>query len=794
MDNLFMNYNFAEQYYEELLTENDKYLLEVSNSYHEGAFIICLDFDIVFISQHWKERIGHENKTSFIGKEVLKDIIHPDDLKRIKDSYLICINKNSNKLRIEFRIKDKYNKYLWVLGHITIFKNELNSPEKICGTFYDITELKEKKQELKNSQALLNTILVNSIDGVNMIDYSTGKYLFASPAFSIMTGIEIEELRSFTSTETLERIHPEDRIKYINKFSEKKDISNFRFRYRHNNGQYIWFSYNSKLIKDSDGNPLAYVNNCREVSDKVAEEAALIENEKLYRSLFLNSDEAFALFEPILDEFGNISDVIYIYTNKAWELISEVNLECAAGKNASNIKINKDERCIEKILNVLKTGDSDISRLKNKKTGKWYDKLIFKYGDNQIGILYKDVTYEQIIEDKLLLAKEELASSKEHKYSSLFNSIDDGLSIVDFINDDEGDVIDLRFLKTNPAFFKQTGYENVEGKTLKEIEPILQNKILSTLNKLLKSNRMPRFEIENTEQKEWLSISFFNLSDERDTNVFMIIKNITAEKEEKKTLENNLKIKDQIFSNASHELRTPLNVLLGAIQLMEKESNINDRSEKLLGVMKQNCYRLIRLVNNIIDSSKIDSKNMNLVLRSYNIVSLIEDITLSITDYAKDKGIELIFDTEEEEIYTAVDADAMERIILNLLSNSLKFTDRGGKIQVNVFNTEKSILIEVEDTGTGIPDDKLNTIFNRYVQATISLNRRAEGTGIGLDLVKKLVELMGGKIVVQSQLGVGTRFYIELPIRDAQETFIDHDRYNGIGEKIKIEFSDIYNF
>jgi PAS domain S-box-containing protein len=276
-------------------------------------------------------------------------------------------------------------------------------------------------------------------------------------------------------------------------------------------------------------------------------------------------------------------------------------------------------------------------------------------------------------------------------------------------------------------------------------------------------------------------------------------KQIKKLKEDIETTREFNRVLTEFFSNISHELKTPLNVILGAIQMLGLSGQIESLGEfdtklnKYLKVMKQNCFRLLRLVNNLIDLSKLDSGYMKANLRNNNIVNIIEDITLSVADYIEDRGMELIFDTDIEEKIMAFDADKVERIILNLLSNSIKFSKPGDKIMVSIFDKNESIIISVRDTGVGIPEDKLTLIFDRFGQVDKTLARNREGSGIGLALVKSLVDMHGGNIKVNSIYGEGSEFVIEIPckiveVEEAHETF----QYQSNVERISIEFSDIY--
>jgi signal transduction histidine kinase len=248
----------------------------------------------------------------------------------------------------------------------------------------------------------------------------------------------------------------------------------------------------------------------------------------------------------------------------------------------------------------------------------------------------------------------------------------------------------------------------------------------------------------------------------------------------------------------SHELKTPLNIILGAIHVIDKldKSNIDEfycKLNKYLGISRQNSYRLLRLINNLIDLNKIEGNHMMLIQKNGDIISTIEDITLSVVEYANIKNLKLIFDTVVEEKTMAFDHDKIERIMLNLISNAIKFTNPGGFIEVNIYEKGEKVLISVKDTGIGIPLDMQRNVFNHFVQVDSSLQRKAEGSGIGLSIVQSLVEMHGGSIAINSNYTEGSEFIIELPVTlIEQEDTTDMKSSISNVERISIEFSDIY--
>ncbi|WP_238883843.1 Cache 3/Cache 2 fusion domain-containing protein [Clostridium sp. YIM B02551] len=261
------------------------------------------------------------------------------------------------------------------------------------------------------------------------------------------------------------------------------------------------------------------------------------------------------------------------------------------------------------------------------------------------------------------------------------------------------------------------------------------------------------------------------------------------------------KLKTEFIANMSHELRTPLNIIFSTAQLFDvfikSGEDVDIKKIKgYTGSIKQNCYRLLRLVNNLIDVTKIDSGFVSLELMNANIVQVVEDITQSTAEYVQNMSRTIIFDTDVEEKIMAFDPAKLERILLNLISNATKFTNPGDSIEVSLFDKGDHVIISVKDTGVGIPEERIPELFQRFKQIDPLLSRSHEGSGIGLSIVRALVEMHGGTIGVKSKFGEGTEFNIYIPakvIKEEPKTKVNNDLNNQSNvEKIKIEFSDIY--
>lgn len=263
-------------------------------------------------------------------------------------------------------------------------------------------------------------------------------------------------------------------------------------------------------------------------------------------------------------------------------------------------------------------------------------------------------------------------------------------------------------------------------------------------------------------------------------------------------LEKALEMKDEFLSLISHEFRTPLNVISTAIQAMSHicGNELSEKAKKYLGMIRQNTYRQLRLVNNLLDITRANAGRIKLDKKNTDIVFLTKAITESVSTYASQKKVSVTFTSLLEEKIIGIDDEKYERILLNLLSNAIKFTPEGEAIIVTLYSVEDKICVVVEDNGIGIPSDKIDIIFERFGQVDSSLSRQAEGSGIGLSLVKKFVESLGGSISVKSEMGKGSTFTLLLPdetiVEELSEKQVTDLLDNRLVQTTKVEFSDIY--
>ncbi len=264
------------------------------------------------------------------------------------------------------------------------------------------------------------------------------------------------------------------------------------------------------------------------------------------------------------------------------------------------------------------------------------------------------------------------------------------------------------------------------------------------------------------------------------------------------------KFKNDYFINLSHELRTPLNVILGTVQLNElylSKKNYDkflDNADSFTKIIKSNSFRLLRVVNNLIDINRMDAEKYSLNIDLVDLVYMTEELIASIQPFADKRNIRLQLYTKLEEAIIECDPFEIERVIMNLLSNAIKFSNLDSKIEIRIYydDTKENVSFSVSDQGIGISEENQKIIFNRFSQVDTTLNRNHEGHGIGLSLVKNIIDLHGGSIVVSSQLGKGATFTFTLPVKTVY-TDIDLDglskphQHHDRKQAISLEFSEL---
>lgn len=790
-------------------------------------YIIVLNYrgKIIFCNGSFLNRLNYD-----YGEILDLDIFNLIKEKDNNMSNLINESEQTNKI-LEFYSKS--NELIKINSNISIehFNNEKS-----------IFIIGKEVQSKEYTMELLEDILDNIDDSIFVSDYN-GKYLYVNKPFTNMVNKQREDiLGTYNSNHWKHDIYDE-LVKNNKEVFKNKSAKIFNEKVVVNN-KINWYKSYKAPIFDQNGNPKYMVAKTINVTllKAISEELdknynrAIVKNDSncsIDNSMDLN-EVLSNIGESILNYTQADGLSILIYDKEKKGLVPTINLKNANKylKNIDFIELKKIYEDLDKyreyfnciipkykLYNLLTLNYSCIDEL------DYFGNYVIELNNELIGVMglgYSNGNYPKFNSDEYMkyicnkvamiiknikLSQEISIESKKREY------IEKELELYLNVSDDLVAIVgkDGYFKRVSHSWYNVLGWTEEELLSMKcqdivhpeEMASFKGRKKLEDLDGINTRNVI-RFRHKNGIYiyLEWSS-RYLSNEEIYVTTARDITKRIEIEKEKAK-LEESVKmeiLKNEFFSNISHEFRTPINIILGTMQVINKNIEKNDFKidslKKYANYIKQNSYRLLRLVNNIIDISKMDIGMYSLKCSNQNIISVIEDITLSVADYTKNNKINLIFDTDDEEVITYCDPDKIERIMLNLLSNAIKYTPDNGFIKVQITNAQNEIIVSVKDSGKGISKDKLDVIFERFGQEDSAFNKKYEGSGIGLSLVKNLVELHGGYISVNSEIGKGSEFIFSIPIKlneeDDNDNKCDFDRKHNHVERCDIEFSDVYS-
>jgi protein-histidine pros-kinase len=264
-----------------------------------------------------------------------------------------------------------------------------------------------------------------------------------------------------------------------------------------------------------------------------------------------------------------------------------------------------------------------------------------------------------------------------------------------------------------------------------------------------------------------LEVSLSPIQTEDGLLIASAIRDATERKRIERTLQEANRLKSEFLANMSHELRTPLNGILGFSELLvdERMGKLNDKQREYLNDIHQCGKHLLQVISDVLDLSKVEAGKMEVVPERFGAAAAAASVCAIVSPLARKKGITLGTDIDPEVGEVFLDGQKFKQILFNLLSNAVKFTDDGGYVELSLNVDDDGMLrMQVRDTGIGIAPTDMGRLFNAFQQLDSSATRRYEGTGLGLALTRRLVELQGGRIEVSSIVGEGSTFTVRLPL------------------------------
>lgn len=770
------------------LSQSQKLLSEAERIAHIGSW----ELDINTMGSTWSDEMyricGYEPNAFKPTIEKSMQIIHPDDREKAEKLVIEAIER-TGCYEIEKRIIRPDNVVRYIYSKAEMRYDENHKPSKLVGVFQDITNRIKIEKSLKESEELYRTVFQNSPSGICLTD-TKGCFIYMNQAYLNIVGYSEKELigKSFTQI-----THPDDidgELHYLEQYLEAKPrFGRVEKRYIHKNGHIIWVALNTSfLYKDEFIQEDLAISIVEDITEKKQTEDLLAKYQKLYEAVVRQAPIAIQIVE------GSPDDVKVVIENEESIRILDESIEGSDHINTNN------HRFKSKFYTEDGKTEIPVSKLPTTKALKGepiFDEIITIqhpdgkqiivetnaypiYQDNHImavAVMFYDIT-EQKQAERNLIESENRLKRIVLNMPVLLDAFDKNNNIIIW----------------NKECERVTGYKPDEIlKRSNAMEMLYPDKeyFNEMMNMFLSmGNNFRDLETKITcKDGSHKYIMWSNLSDEYPiegwaswavgidvTNLRKTEENLKIALEKAKTAD---RLKSAFLANMSHEIRTPLNGILGFVDLMLDDTELNEHYKENLQFVKNSGKHLLYLINDILELSKIEAGEVSLNNKPIQLINEIQqnisNANMLIAKKEKDLSIEIEYPPDFLE-NILLDPTKFKQIMDNLLSNAVKFT-ASGTITIRLErNSPDYFQIHVKDTGSGISEDRLEAIFKPFEQENEEISIAYGGTGLGLSITKRLVELMGGEIRVKSTKQKGTTFTITLPFIKSNVKQIKEDK------------------
>ncbi|MEZ5195147.1 MAG: PAS domain S-box protein [Bacteroidales bacterium] len=705
------------------------------------------------------------------------DFVHPSYKKWFSGNVKAILKNPKLTARNKIIITPKSQDEQWI--DISMSMIDWDGNPAIIISAFNITKSKEVEDALKLREDRLSKIMLTANDGMWDWDLQTGKVFFDARYYS-MAGYEVNEFPHHLD-EFVKRVHPED-IDYVMGQAQKHldgDLDRFvvEFRFQRKDGEWFWIMGKGVIVeRDMKDQPLRLIGTHTDISDRKLVEENLRESEVKFRSLVESSSDW--IWE--VNEKG-----IYTYASPKVESIIGYKPDEVVGKSPFDFIAPWERDSIKSsFLQFVKHGEPIVAIVNTN---------IHKNGHSVVletsGVAVRDAdgrvcgyrgVDRNITERKLA---EKSIKESEEKYRNLVERANDGICIVQdgivkFANSPLArmwggaldEIINLPFSNyIHPNEIERINDYYKRRLTGKEVPSMYETV-------LVKKNGSPLHAELNA------SITTFG---GRQADL-VFIRDITDRKQAEKILlaakeraEESDRLKSAFLANMSHEIRTPMNAILGFTSLLKEPKLSGEEQQEFIKVIELSGHRMLNTINDLIDISKIEAGQVNVVFSSVDIKEPMEYLFKLFKPEVEKKGLRFscICCQENQSVVVKTDREKIIAILTNLIKNAIKYSDRGS-IEFGCQKKNDQLEFFVSDNGIGISKDRQEFIFERFVQADISDKRAYQGAGLGLSISKSFVEMLGGRIWVNSELGKGSVFYFSIPINNDYE---DQNDTNEIG-------------
>lgn len=722
------------------------------------------DWTMEFVSKGCFELTGYndyeieQNKLISYGK-----LIHPKFFVYVQNEVDKAL-ASKKYFEIQYIIIDRKGTERWVWEKGQGIYDENGEVYAIEGFINDISQLKEIESQLRQSENLFQTMALNLGVGIFKTD-AKGYTTFVNPKYCEMTGLSADEAKGLG---WLKNIHPDDKQKLNNNWSntlltKSERVEDYRFINPLTN-KTVWVSGRVTPEFDNENNILGYIGYISDITEMVHNE-----QEISHKNLLINA------------VIQNIPDAVYMKDTQGRKLVANKADVENCGYDQLNDIIGKNDfelfphdvaqKFWDDDQQVLKKGESIIDRLEklvnNRGEIKWLytSKIPLKDKEGKIigmvGIGH-DITRRKRDEDERI------------KLSTVVDQTP--LSII--ITNPEGDIEYV-----NPTFSKVTGYshDEVMGKNPRILKSGKQDKeFYIKMWKTLTSGKIWSSEFQNRKKNgelywEYVFITPIVNSSGELINYAAVREDITEKRHlldelvnAKQKAEESDRLKTSFLANMSHEIRTPLNSILGFTGILEEADDLSkEERTEYQNIIRKSSDSLLQIINDIIDISSLETGQLKIFVSSFDVNKMVKMLYHEFRNRLNELNINTIKLNAlvvDGELMMNADQNRINQIFTNLLNNAVKFTTQG-QIEFGIVDVDdKYIYFKVEDTGIGIPNELHEAIFERFRQGELKNKRNYGGNGLGLSIVRNLIELMNGKIWVDSQVEKGSVFRFYIPI------------------------------
>ncbi|KAF0196234.1 MAG: Diguanylate cyclase/phosphodiesterase [Bacteroidetes bacterium] len=689
----------------------------------------------------------------------MKDITHPDDLQKSLDVIENLLKGEESVIHFEKKYIHKNGSIVYSEVATTLHKNSDGKPLLFITSVNNITERKQAEEKIIKTGQHYQALIEKAPDGIALID-AQGNFRYISPAAKKMFGYaQSDEI----SGNPAESTHPDDLQMVLAElgkiFEDPAYVPTLEYRFIDKHGQWHW-------IKTTFSNLLANPN-----VESIVLNFHDITEHKLSVAMFKDIIVKNPMSIQILDMEG-----FPIQVNPAHTKLFGV-------EPPSDYSIFKDNQLLSlgfsKLFERIKRGevvyfpdsyynvhDVDPSF---PDSPAWVRAFGFTLNDNNGK------------PDKIVLMHENITERKNAE--ALLDDIIENNPLSIQVVDKDGYTI-----RGNPAFIKLFGsapppefsiFDDLKSKSpdLGKLVSRVKNGEIAHLPDIY-FNAHDAIE-EAPDIPLWIRALIFPLKDivgKPERFVFMH-ENITERKiaeqeliKAKEHAEESDRLKSAFLANMSHEIRTPMNGILGFSELLKNPGLTGKQQQEYIGIIEKSGARMLNIINDIVDISKIEAGLMNVSIRETDINEKIEYIYMFFQPQVEEKGMQLLFRNSlpQKEAIIKTDNEKVNSILSNLVKNAIKFSEEGS-IEFGYERKGNDLEFFVKDTGIGIPKERQEAIFERFIQADISDKMARQGAGLGLSISKAYVEMLGGKIWVESEIGIGTTFYFTLPYNTGSE-------------------------